>query len=203
MKILRTWISAEVNLCKPGASLQCPCSQAVGATRRGCWRGWNKAEVLVGGCGSLPLWLCVPLALLGQDAWHGGAGLVGRELGDGVCVALRDTGPAHGCAGGYETPLVFPVQQICRAKSWPCMWLRVLAVPVLADTALLLSPGLGLADGGMGLSPGAQHLSVPGGRMQGINGSFHGADFMLAEIAAAAGAAPALPGKAGAESGPG
>lgn len=49
VKILQIWISAEVNLCKPGASLHWPCNPVVGATRRGCWGGWNKAEVIADG----------------------------------------------------------------------------------------------------------------------------------------------------------
>uniref|UniRef100_A0A8C0E7A5 Alpha-carbonic anhydrase domain-containing protein n=1 Tax=Bubo bubo TaxID=30461 RepID=A0A8C0E7A5_BUBBB len=102
------WVAPLLDLpdlfCIPGSL------QVVGATRRGCWRGWNKAEVLAGGCRSLPLWVCVPSALLGQGAWPGGVGLVGRELGDDVWVALGGTCPAHGCAGGYETLPLLPVQ---------------------------------------------------------------------------------------------
>lgn len=81
---LRPWVGedfANLDLCKTGCSLYAPVAR--------CWRGWNKAEVLSGGCRLLPLWLCVPSALAGQGAWHGGAGLVGRELGNDVWVALR------------------------------------------------------------------------------------------------------------------
>lgn len=62
---------------------------------------------------------------------------------------------------------------------------------------------MGPADGGTGLSPGTQHPAVPQGRAQGTGGSFRGANFTVAEIAAAAGTAPVLPGTVGAEPGPG
>lgn len=67
----------------------------------------RSSPVAAGCC----LWLCVPSASPGQGAWHGGVGLVGRELGDGDRVALRDTGPAHSRAGGHETPLSSPCNE--------------------------------------------------------------------------------------------
>lgn len=169
---LRPWVGedfANLDLCQPGHSLYAPVAR--------CWGGWNKAEVLSGGHELLPLGLCVPSALAGQGAWHGGAGLVGRELGSDVWVVLRVR-----LRKGVQDSL----SSLCSKSPGPnpgtacgAGWWRNTAVP--GDTAPL----------------SALH------RAQGTNGSFHGANLTLAKIPAAAGAAPALPSKARAEPGRG